>query len=212
MSNNSQSTGSHGDAADSRSRQVATVYAKAFLGAAGEKAQDLLEELGSLVTDVLNGFPAWETVLSSALVSPDEKVAMLDRTVGPQASATLLNFLKVLARHGRLDCIRPIYRLAQSLHNESQGKIPVEVRTAEPLDDQLAQRIAQAVRGLTGREPQLLPETDPSLIAGVVLRIGDTVYDASVSSQLERTRVQMINRSVHEIQSRRDRFRHSGGN
>ena len=111
-----------------------------------------------------------------------------------------------------MDCIRPIHRLAQSLYNESQGKIPVEVRTAEPLDDKLSQRIAEAVRGLTGREPQLLPEVDPSLIAGVVLRIGDTVYDASVSSRLEKVRVQMINRSVHEIQSRRDRFRHSGGN
>ena len=55
-------------------------------------------------------------------------------------------------------------------------------------------------------------KVDPELIGGAVVRIGDTVYDGSVAGQLERLESQMINRSVHEIQSRRDRFRHSGGN
>lgn len=197
-------------AADSRVRQVATVYAKAFLGAAGDQAAALLEELGSFVTDVLDRFPEWEKVLASALISADDKIAMLDRTIGKQASQTVLNFLKVLARHGRLDCLRPIHRLAFELYNESRGRVPVQVRTAAPLDDKLSQQISAAVRGLTGREPDLLAETDPDLISGVVLRIGDTVYDASISSQLAKIKAQMIHRSVHEIQSRRDRFRHPG--
>ena len=45
-----------------------------------------------------------------------------------------------------------------------------------------------------------------------MLRVGDTVYDGSVATQLAQMREQMINRSVHEIQSRRDRFRHPDGN
>ena len=53
---------------------------------------------------------------------------------------------------------------------------------------------------------------DPELIGGVVVRVGDTVYDGSVATNLKQLRQQMINRSVHEIQSRRDRFRYPGGN
>ena len=69
-----------------------------------------------------------------------------------------------------------------------------------------------SLRRILGGEPQVHPTVDPSLIGGVVLRVGDTVYDGSVARQLDQVREQMINRSGHEIQSRRDRFRHSGGN
>ena len=52
---------------------------------------------------------------------------------------------------------------------------------------------------------------DPAVIGGAVLRIDDTVYDGSVANQLQSIRQQMIDRSVHEIQSRRDRFRYPAG-
>ena len=59
-------------------------------------------------------------------------------------------------------------------------------------------------------EPVLETLEDPELIGGVVLRVGDTVFDGSVARQLEQLREQMIDRSVHEIQSRRDRFCNTG--
>ena len=51
----------------------------------------------------------------------------------------------------------------------------------------------------------------PELIGGLVMRVGDTVYDGSISTRLNKLRQQMIDRSVHEIQSRRDRFRSPEG-
>jgi F-type H+-transporting ATPase subunit delta len=116
----------------------------------------------------------------------------------------------VLANHGRLDCLRPIQRAARKLYDEQHGRVPVEVRSAAELSPALAGRISQALKGLTGREPQLHTAVDPSLIGGLVVRVGDTVYDASVSAQLAHMRDQMIHRSIHEIQSRRDRFRNPG--
>jgi F-type H+-transporting ATPase subunit delta len=204
---------SRGHKVDHRTENVATVYAKAFLGAAGQagRAQDLLAELDSLVVDVLDAFPAWEQVLASRLVDPEEKAAIIDRALGGQASPLMLNFLKVLARHGRLDCLRAVRRMARELYDEQTGRVPVYVRTAAPLSEGLAATITEALRGMVAREPALVVEHDPSLIAGLVLRVGDTVYDGSVWSQLEQVRAQMIARSVHEIQSRRDRFRHTGG-
>ena len=72
--------------------------------------------------------------------------------------------------------------------------------------------IAAALESLLGGQPHVDSQVDAELIGGIVLRVGDTVYDGSVARQLEQARQQMITRSVYEIQSRRDRFRHSGGN
>jgi F-type H+-transporting ATPase subunit delta len=202
------------EAIDPRTEQLGMVYAKAFLGAAAKAGQTeaLLEQLDSLVVDVLDAFPDWERALASGLIDADEKALMLDRALGGQASPVLLNFLKVLARHERMGALRAVRRMAHQLYNEEQGRVPVYVRTAVPLSDGLTAKITQSLRAMVGGEPELIVEHDPELIAGLVLRVGDTVYDGSVWSQLEQMRAHMIDRSVHEIQSRRDRFRHSGGN
>jgi F-type H+-transporting ATPase subunit delta len=207
-----RSNNSPADYIDPRVAQAANIYAKAFLGATEKSGQSaaLVEELESLVADVLDRFPDWERVLASALVPEEEKVAMLDRTLGGRASPLVLNFLKVLARHERLSALRGIARAARALYEELHGRVPVEVRTAAPLSADLEKQLTASLRKLVGREPQVTHQTDPGLLGGVVLRVGDTVYDASVSARLERLRAEMIHRSVHEIQSRRDRFRHSG--
>lgn len=194
--------------------RVAGVYAKAFLGAteAAGQTEALVAELDSLVVDVLDQLPNLDTVLSSAMVAHADKVRLIDQALGGRASPVLLNLLKVVSAHGRLGILRQIRTAVQTQYDELRGRVRVQVRTATPIDDQLAARIAQTVQAALGGYPVLERDTDPGLIGGVVLRIGDTVYDASVSTQLERMRTHMINRSIHEIQSRRDRFGHSEGN
>jgi F-type H+-transporting ATPase subunit delta len=194
-------------------QRVAAVYAKALLGAA-EKAgttETVAAELGS-VADALAQFPKFEEVLASALVSHEEKVQILDRTFGGKVSPLVLDFLKVLSQHGRLDVTQAVHSQFEQLYNEMRGRVPVSVHTAAPLDTAQSNALEASLRRILGGEPQMHPHVDPALIGGVVLRVGDTVYDGSVARQLAQVREQMINRSVHEIQSRRDRFRHSGGN
>ena len=193
--------------------QVAAVYAEALFGAAEQAGQTeaLLAEFDSLLSDVLDRFPAWEQILVSAQVAHEEKVGMLDRTLGGRASPLLLNFLKVLSRRGRLECLRAIHRQAHALFDRSRGRVHVRLATARPLPDALAQRIAQRLGELLHGEPLLERVDQPDLIGGAVLRVGDTIYDGSVANQLEHMRRKMIERSVHEIQSRRDRFRHPAG-
>ena len=199
---------------DIGSQKLAGVYAKALLDAAqstGETAA-VMDELNSLVADVLAANPRLETILGSRLIAPEEKHAMLDRLFGKSASKLFLNFLKILADKERLDILRAIQQEARSLHDAMRGLIEVEVITAGPLDEQLASQMNEQLRRLTGGTPRLVARQDPDLIGGVVLRVGDTIYDGSLATQLKRIRTEMIDRSVHEIQSRRDRFRDSGGN
>jgi F-type H+-transporting ATPase subunit delta len=199
---------------DPSAMRVAGVYGKAFLGAteAAGQTEALVAELDSLVVDVLDQLPNLDTVLSSAMVAHADKVRLIDQALGGRASPVLVNLLKVVSAHGRLGILRQIRTAVQTQYDELRGRVRVQVRTATPIDDRLAERIAQTVQAALGGHPVLERETDPGLIGGVVLRIGDTVYDASVSTQLEQMRTHMINRSIHEIQSRRDRFGHSEGN
>ncbi len=200
--------------ADVGVEHIAEVYARALLGAAEPAGQtaSLVEEFDAVVTEVLDRFPKLEAIFASALVSPEEKSAVIDRVLGGRVSPLLANFLKVVARHGRLDCLRAIHVQTHALYDQLRNRIPVRLSTAVPLSPAAAKKIADNLRAKLGGEPIFELETDPNLIGGAVLRVGDTVYDGSVANQLQNLREQMIERSAHEIQSRRDRFRHSAGN
>ncbi len=193
--------------------KIGSVYAKALLGMAQTAGQTdaIVAEFDSLVTDVLDRFPQLETVLASSIISSADKDQVLDKTLGKQASPLLLNFLKVVSKRGRLDTLRAINRSLHEQYDEMKGRVRVEVTTASPLDEGVAKRITDLLRGMLGGEPVIESNIQPDLIGGLVLRVGDMVYDASVATQLEHVREQMINRSVHEIQSRRDRFRNPEG-
>jgi F-type H+-transporting ATPase subunit delta len=193
---------------------IADVYAQGLLGAteaAGQTAA-VVEEFDALTAEVLDRFPQFEAVLASALVLPQEKAALIDRVFGGRASAIFVNFLKVVARHGRLDCLRAIHHQTRVRYDALRNRIPVRLTTAAPLDRALADRIRDNLRAAIGGEPVLELATDPDLIGGAVLRIGDTLYDGSVANQLQNLREEIIQRSAHEIQSRRDRFRYPAGN
>ncbi len=201
-------------APDIGAEHIAAVYAEALFGAAESAGQTeaVLDELDDLVVEVLDAFPGFEQVLASGQVSHEEKVGVLDRVLEGRASRTMLNFLKVVSRHGRLDCLRATRREARELYEKTRGRVRVHVTTAAPVDDALVERIVCGIRPLLDGEPVLQRTVDPKLIGGIVVRVGDTVYDGSVAAQLEGLRQQMIHRSAHEIQSRRDRFRYPAGN
>lgn len=199
---------------DVGARQVGAVYAKALLGAAEKAGQteQVIAEVDALITQALDPNPAFERLLGSALVKHKEKAEILDRALGRVLSPLLLDFLKVVSRHGRLDALRGIHQELHKQYDELRRLVRVRMSTAAPINGELLTSLRQILSGLLGGNFEVEQQVDPKLIGGVVLRVGDTVYDGSVARQLAQVREQMIDRSVHEIQSRRDRFRTPSGN
>jgi F-type H+-transporting ATPase subunit delta len=194
--------------------RVAVVYAQALIGAAESRGQTELvrEEFDSLARDVLDALPNLEGVLASGFVEVEHKLAMLEKALGGRASPIFLNFLKVVARHERLDLLRLIHVAFGQEYDRLRGRVHVLVASADPIDANTEQRIAREIRTRMNLEPVLDKQVHPELIGGVVIRVGDRVFDGSVATQLARLREKMLHRSVHEIQSRRDRFRSAEGN
>ncbi len=190
-------------AAETDAEHAALLWAEAFL------TDTLLAEFDSLLADVLDPAPELEEILGSPNISHEEKVGILRRTLGSQASKELLRFLEVVSRHGHLDRLRTIHRQTHELYQQVRGGVRVRVTTAVPLGADSARRLARQLRSLVGGEPILEQVVDPDLIGGIVVRVGDTVYDGSLATQLEGTRQRMIQRTVDEVQTRRDRFRYS---
>jgi F-type H+-transporting ATPase subunit delta len=194
--------------------QVAAVYAEALFGAAENAGatESVLAELDSLIADVLDRQPEFERFLASALISHEEKVGILERTLAAHGSPLLLRFLKVVSRHGRLDCLRAIQRQARGVYDKARGRVAVELVTAAPVPGEQAEAITASLRGWLKGEPVVHWRVDSELIGGAVVRVGDTVFDGSIAKQLETARQRIIDRSAHEIQSRRDRFGDPAGN
>jgi F-type H+-transporting ATPase subunit delta len=198
----------HDTVMDITVEQIARVYAQAFMAVA-EKSADtagLVEEVASLVSDVLDVFPNLDEVFRSALVDHERKEKIVDEVLGGRASTEVIHFLKVLARRGRLGILRPIVRHVEKLHRQRQGRTDVEVRVAVELDEALRTDIERHLRQALGIEPVLHVTVDPSLIAGMMVRVGDRVYDGSLNTQLELACNAMIQRANDRIETQPQTF------
>jgi len=193
---------------DSGQEHVGVVYAKALLGAAGTAGQTaaVVEELDSFVADVLDRLPVLEATLASPRVPMETKLALLERGLAGRMSETLLNFLKVVCRHQRFDCLRAVRRAAGQLWNEAQGRVDVLVRTPTPLDAGTSELVTRRLEALLGKQVNLAVQEDESLIGGLVIRVGDMVYDASVANELNRLRESAVDTVVHAVRKSLDRF------
>jgi F-type H+-transporting ATPase subunit delta len=202
----------HQATADVSTQRVAKVYAEALLRAAegGGQAESVREELDSLIDDVFRADPQGEAFLASLAVGRDRKKEVLRSIFEPRASKVFFNFLMVLNNHERLELLRPIRSAYRTLLNERAKRIPVHVRSAVALADDQRERLVRTVRDIMHLEPILEAQIDPDLLGGVVVRVGDWLFDGSVRSRLASLCNELIERSSHEIQSRRDRFSSDG--
>lgn len=193
---------------DTGQQYLGAVYAKALLGAAEKSgnAESVLDELNSFVDDVLAKAPNLESTLASPRIAVDAKTAMLDRSLGGKVSVELLNFLKVVARHGRFDCLRAIRQAARQQLNELRGRVEVFLSAAQSPSQESIELIVSRLKALLGKEVDLHVDVDDELIGGVKLRIGDTVYDASVANRLVRLKSELLSKTGQQLRDNLDRF------
>src|SRR5436190_340658 len=196
------------DSVDASRQHLGTVYAKALLGAAeaAGQADQIVEELESLVTDVLDTLPQLDEAMKSPRLTHEERLPILEKAFGGKLSPTTLTFLKVVSKHGRLDCLRAIARSARKQLNTTRGRVEVIVETAYPLSNPIRERIVGRLMQLLNREVMLTTEVNEDLLGGLVVRVGDTVFDASVAARLKRMEQVTLDHTKQKIRESIDRF------
>ncbi len=199
---------SRGNTHDGARESIAAVYAKAFLGAISSKpeSESALRELGTFVVEVLDKDPQITSVFGSSRIAPADIAAMLDRSLRGRISDDVLRLLHVMNRHGRLGCLRDVYAAARKQWNEKQGIVEVRVTTATPLDSQQADQIRASLANRLKTAVELQTNLDPAILGGIQIRVGDTVYDASVSQRLKTLREETLAAAVSKIRANRELF------
>ena len=169
-------------------QQLGVIYAKALLATAGRDAPALLDEFDSLIHDCLNQIPDLDQVLSSLRVPDNDKIRILDSAFANRMSDRLLTFLKVVARHGRLDCLRAILSEARHQYNRDCGMVEIRVTTSTSINSDLQQQIISQLRNLLQSEVVVDFTADQKIIGGLQVRVGDKIFDGSVANRLKQFR------------------------
>ena len=132
--------------------------------------------------------------------------ALLEKVFRGRMSDLLLDALQVFNAKDRLGILATVFERFRAAHDEKQGRIDVHVTTAVPLTDELRTKVSAAVRKRTSKTARLIETTDPDILGGLIVRIGDTKIDTSVANHLRRMRDALRTRASVEIHGGRSYF------
>lgn len=133
---------------------------------------------------------AGDEAMSEAIDNPnltvDKRAEMFISVCADRLDDSGRNFIRLLAENGRLSILPEIAELFEKLRIEEEGSIEAKVISARPLSDAQQADIIAALKKRFDREVTLQCETDESLLAGAIIRAGDTVIDGSMRGRLEK--------------------------
>ena len=130
--------------------------------------------------------------LRSSLTDPqlplEKKQAIVDDLIGGRASSLTVGLVQLIVSQGRASELPTIARAVAESAAASRDKALAEVRSAVPLDDDTVARLAAGLSRATGKSVEVKVIVDPSVIGGIVARVGDVVIDGSLARRVESVR------------------------
>ncbi|MBA2517156.1 MAG: ATP synthase F1 subunit delta [Solirubrobacterales bacterium] len=171
--------------------EIATVYARSLFEVAMEadKLDEIREQLGQ-VADAIADQHELQVFFFSPYFSPDEKKEGLRKAVS-DADPIILNFVDLLIEKHRMPAIMRIRQTYNGLWEQENDVLPVTVTSAVELDEDTVRQIGDRIGEQTGRKVELSSKVEPDLLGGIVVRVGNSIIDASIRSRLEQLRKQV---------------------
>ena len=176
-------------------KTAATRYARALLDVAVKEQADLelIENELSQFADLFTQYPLLEKVLlNPAVPVPRKRAAVADILAQATFTPIVTKLIALLADRDRLVLVPDLLAAYRDRLLDHRGVVRAEVTTATALDAGRTEAIQKGLAALTGRTVLLATKIDPSIIGGLVARIGSTVYDASVTRQLEKMKARLV--------------------
>jgi len=168
--------------------ELAEVYARSLFEVARDqgKLDELREQLGQFA-DALDQNRELAVFFFSPYFSTKEKQDGLERLLDG-ADQTFLNFLKLLIENHRMPVIFRTRQQFERLWERENQLLPVDITSAIALDQETTESLGRTIGERAGRKVRLAAHVDPDILGGIVLRVGNSILDASIRNRLEQLR------------------------
>ncbi len=168
--------------------EIAEVYARALFEVARESGRlDVVREQLGQVADAVAGDREMQTFFFSPYFSVPEKEEGFDRAF-TGTDPIVRNFLGLLIEKHRMPVLFRVRQRFEAMWQEENRVLPVQITSAIPLDEATVRSIGDRIGSQTGRRIELSADVDPDVLGGLVLRVGNSVVDASIRNRLENLR------------------------
>jgi F-type H+-transporting ATPase subunit delta len=170
-------------------------YARAFAAVVASQKLDSKAAESQLqdFAATLNGSGELREILENPSISEDQKLKVLDAIAGRIGMLPAVrNFVAVITHHNRLHELGDIVAAYHTIADETTNVLEAEIVSARPLDADNRELLERQVAVLAGHQVNATYSQDASLLGGVVVKIGSTVYDGSVRAQLQQLKQKMI--------------------
>ncbi len=178
------------------SHGAAIRYARALFDVTTAEGKDLVQTERDLTgfAQVLTGNESLYRALTNPAIPASKKKAVVEELIGRAGTLqpAVAKLLLVLAERDRLAIVPDVAQAFANRLMDYQNVVRAEIVTAEPLPADRVSALAQELERATGRNVQVATSVDESIIGGAVAKIGSTVYDGSITRQLERMRETLI--------------------
>ena len=175
---------------------VARRYATALADVAIERREEreIKNELDQWA-EMIEAHPQLKEVFANPTIVYDHKRKLLEELISrTRVRETTASFLRVLLKNQRLSQLRDVVARYGQVLDERGGIVSAHVTTARPIPEDLKNSLHDTLAAVTGRKVRLSFATDETIIGGLVARIGSTIFDGSVQSQLDRLANEMAGR------------------
>lgn len=173
--------------------QLARKYGMAIFEIAQEEKQ--LENYGSELNEVSRAIfsqAELKDFLTNPQIQPQDKKDVLLKLLKSEVSPLMMNFLLLLVDKRRMGLLEAVNDCYQELSNKAQGIVIADVTTAYDLKAELRERLGSRLESVTGRKVMLRIHNDRSIIGGIVVKIGDTRIDGSVTGRLQALKAELM--------------------
>lgn len=159
-----------------------------FEMASGEGSLDRVESELLTISRAFETSPELRSNLTDPQLPLERKQAIVDELMGGRATSLTVGVVQLLVSQNRATDLPAIASAVAGAAAASRDKAVAEVRSAVPLDEATVQRLTSALSRTTGKDVEVKVIVDPSVIGGIVARIGDTVIDGSIARRFESVR------------------------
>lgn len=181
---------------------VGTIFAQALINEAQKQGNlaAVTEDVRG-IGELLRSNASFRGFTQALDIGEEERLASLDKIFTGRVENLTHQVLRSLARRDRLMFLGGFVEGFETLLRKMGGHVAVELTTASELSPEVIQRVTAALgANLGGKTVDMKVKTDPALIGGMTLMIGDTLIDGSVATQLERIEEQLKRKGVGRLQ------------